>query len=177
MNQQRQGFLQLLPLLGLFSVFMPLAVAQTSNTTASAVVKRTMAAVPARCHRTVNGVRMITFIPASDDEFETIKSLGSGAIEPLSTYLDAKVPDGFTQLFAVKFLTALRDPAALGALQRAFSQDQWEVTRMAALDGMFATSQTAAKPYVEAALEDKSAVVRHLAERLRTLYEPPKSDR
>jgi hypothetical protein len=124
-----------------------------------------------------DGVEKVTFIPPSNDEIETIKSLGSAAIEPLSTYLDAQVDGGFTQLFAVKFLTALRNPAALGALQRAFAQDQWEVTRMAALDGMFETSKTASKPYVEAALEDKSPVVRHAAEHLWISYEPPKSDK
>ena len=84
---------------------------------------------------------------------------------------------GFASLFAVKFLTVLRNPAALGALQKAFAQDRWEVTRMAALDGMFETSKTVAKPYVEAALEDKSPVVQHLAESLWMSYEPSKSDK
>lgn len=135
-----------------------------------------MAAVLAHCHMKAAGVEMITFIPPSNEEFETIKSLGSAAIEPLSTYLDAKPDGGFTQLFAVKFLTALRNPSAFGALQKAFAQDQWEVTRMAALDGMFETSKTAAEPYVEVALEDRSPVVRHVAESLWTSYKPHKSD-
>ena len=108
----------------------------------------------------------ITFIPPSNDEIETIKSLGSAAIEPLSTYLDSKVDCGFAQLFALKFLTALRNPAALSALQKAFAQDRWEVTRVYALAGMFETSKTAAEPYVKAALEDKSRGVRHMAEGL-----------
>jgi hypothetical protein len=170
MNRKRHGFLHVLLLLGLLSTNLQLGFAQTSDSTAFDTVKQTMAAVLARCHMKVDGVEAITFIPPSNEEFETIKSLGSAAIEPLSTYLDAQVNDGFTQLFAVKFLTSLRNPAALDALQRAFAQDQWEVTRMAALDGMFETSKAAAEPYVKLALEDKSRVVRELAEELWPIY-------
>jgi hypothetical protein len=60
-------------------------------------------------------------------------------------------PD-LTQLFAVKFLMALCGSSTLGPLKRAFAQDQGEVTRAAALDGLFAVSQVEAKPYVKAAL-------------------------
>lgn len=166
MNQRPHSFSQLLLLLGIFSAYILPASAQTNTSTASATAKRVMADVLAHCHTKTNGVEMITFLPPSNDEIATIKALGSEAIEPLSTYIDAKVNDGFTQLFAVRFLTVLRNPAALPALQRAFAQDQWEVTRMAALAGMWETSKTAAKPYIEAALKDKSAVVRHMAESL-----------
>jgi len=176
MNQQRHGFLVLL-LLGMFSVYLPFGFAQMSSPTTSDIVKRTMAAALARCRsKTTDGVVAMTFIPLSNDEIETIKSLGSAAVEPLSTYLDS-VDCGFARLFALKFLTALRNPAALGAFQRAFAQDQWEVTRVYALAGMFETSKTAAEPYVKAALEDKSPSVRHMAEGLWLSYQPHKSDK
>ena len=170
MNQQWHGFLHVLLLLGMFGTRLPFGFAQMSRPTASDTVKRTMAAVLVRWHFKADGVEAMTFMPPGNDEIETIKSLGSAAIEPLSTYLDARVDGGFSQLFAVRFLSALRNPAALGVLRRAFARDQWEVTRMAALAGMFETSKTAAEPYVEAALEDKSPVVRHLAESLWTSY-------
>ena len=172
MNRQWHGFLHVLLLLGIFGALLPFGFAQTSSPTTSDIVKRTMAAALARCRsKTADGVVAMTFIPPSNDEIETIKSLGSAAVEPLSTYLESKVDCGFAQLFALKFLTALRDPAALGAFQRAVAQDQWEVTRMYALAGMFETSKTAAEPYVKAALEDKSPNVQHMAEGLWLSYQ------
>lgn len=130
------------------------------------------------------GIEVFKFISPNNDETETIESLGSAAVEPLSKYVQAKVDCGFakidcgfTPLFALKFLTALQNPAALGAFQRAFAQDQSEETRVYALAGMFETSKTAAEPYVKAALEDKSPSVRHMAEGLWLWYRPHKSDK
>jgi hypothetical protein len=177
MNRQWHGFLHVLLLLGILGARLPSGFAQTIRSAASDTVKRTMAAVLAHCHYKVGGVEAITFIPPSNNQIETIKSHGSAAIEPLSRYLDAKVDGGFSQLFAVRFLTSLRNPAAFSALQRAFAQDQWEVTRTAALAGMFETSKTAPEPYVKAALEDQSRVVCHMAESLWTSYEQHESDK
>jgi hypothetical protein len=53
----------------------------------------------------------------------------------------------------------------------AFAQDQWEVTRAAALDSIFAVSPAEAKPYVDAALDDKSQVLRLRAQHLWSLYQ------
>jgi len=187
MNRQWHRFLRILLLLGMFGARLPFGFAQVSSPTTSDIVKRTMAAALARCHSktSLNGVEAITYIPPTNDEIETIKSLGSAAVEQLSTYAQAKVDCGFAKidcgfpapLLALKFLTALRNPAALGAFQSAFAQDQWEVTRMYALAGMFETSKTAAEPYVKAALEDKSPNVRHMAEGLWLSYQPHKSDK
>src|SRR5215469_472909 len=185
MNQRRHAFLHVLLLLGIFSGYLPFGFAQMSSPTASDIVKRTMAAALAHCHSmTSDGVEAFTFIPPYNDEIERIKSLGSAAVEPLSTYVQAKVDCGFPKidcgfapLFALKFLTALRNPAALGIFQRAFAQDQGEVTRMYALAGMFETSKTAAEPYVKAALEDKSPSVRHMAEGRWLSYQPHKTDK
>jgi uncharacterized membrane protein YqgA involved in biofilm formation len=79
--------------------------------------------------------------------------------------------NGFTQLFAVKFLMAIGGSSTLGPVKRAFTQDQWEVTRAAALDGTFAVSHAEAKPYVEAALRDSSQLVQQRAHHLLALYQ------
>ena len=66
---------------------------------------------------------------------------------------------------------AIGGPSTLGPLERALAQDQWDVTRAAALDGIYQVSPAEAKPYVEAALGDKSQVVRQRAHGLLSLYQ------
>jgi uncharacterized membrane protein YqgA involved in biofilm formation len=100
-----------------------------------------------------------------------VNALGKEAVAPLASYLDLQPKNGFTQLFAVKFLMAIGGSSTLGPLKRAFAQDQWEVTRAAALDGIFAVSHAEAKPYVEAALGDSSQLVRRRAHDLWSLYQ------
>ena len=124
-----------------------------------------------RCYSTVNGVKAITFVPATNQEFAEVKGLGQDAVAPLAKYVDLQPADGFTQLFAVRFLMAIGGPSTLGPLKRAFAQDQWEVTRDTALYGIFAVSPTEAKAYVEGALRDKSHLVRRTARHLRRLYQ------
>jgi hypothetical protein len=121
-----------------------------------------------RCYSTVNGVRRISFEPPTN-QFAEVEALGQTAVAPLASYLDLQTKNGFTQLFAVKFLMAIGGSSTLGPLKRAFAQDQWEVTRAAALDGLFAVSQVEAKPYVEAALGDRSQLVRRRAHDLWSL--------
>ena len=100
-----------------------------------------------------------------------MEALGQKAVAPLARYLDLQQKNGFTQLYTVKFLMAIGGSSTLGPLKRAFAQDQWEVTRAAALDGIFAVSQVEAKPYVEAALGDSSQLVRQTAHHLLALYQ------
>jgi HEAT repeat protein len=130
-----------------------------------------MATALSRCYSTVNGVKRITFEPATNQEFADVEALGQKAIVPLARYFDLQTKNGFTQLFAVKFLMAIGGPSTLGPLKRALAQDQWDVTRAGALDGLFAVSHAEAKPYVEAALGDKSQVVRQRAQHLLSLYQ------
>ncbi len=59
----------------------------------------------------------------------------------------------------------------LGPLKRAFAQDQREVTRAAALDGIFSVSRDEARPYDEAALAVGSHLVQWRAKRLLALYQ------
>ncbi len=100
-----------------------------------------------------------------------MEAVGQKAVAPLAKYLDLQPKNDLTQLFAVKFLMAIGGSSTLGPLKRAFAQDQWEVTRAAALDGIFAVSRAEAKPYVEAALSDSSQLVQQRAHHLWSLYQ------
>ncbi|MBS1840335.1 MAG: HEAT repeat domain-containing protein [Acidobacteria bacterium] len=143
---------------------------QTSDPESSAVIERIMANALSRCYSTENGVKKITFEPATSQEFTEVKALGQKAVAPLARYLNLETKNGLTQLFAVKFLMAIGGSSTLGPLKRAFGQDQWEVTRAAALSGIFGVSPAEAKPYVDAALGDESKLVRQRAQDLHSLY-------
>lgn len=143
---------------------------QVSSPEDAATVKRVMTTVLARCYSKTNGITKIAFEPPRDQDVAEIKALGDRAIPPIAAYLDLEQKDGFTQLFAVKFLMAIGGPGTFASLQRASAEDQWEITRAAALAGMFAVSKTRAKPFVETALADKSELVRRRAQALWDLY-------
>ncbi len=170
-----QTFLRLsgaVMLLFMLAGHVELGLAQQKPGESSAVViQRVMTTAVARCHTTINGVRAITFESPTNEEFAEVKALGPEAVAPLARYLDLEPRSDFAQLIAVKFLMVIGGPSTLAPLKRAFAQDQWDVTRAAALDGMFAVSQVEAKPFVEAALQDKSQVVRQRAQQLRALYQ------
>jgi hypothetical protein len=144
---------------------------QASDPKSAAVVDQIMATALSRCYSTVNGVKRISFEPATNQEFAEVEALGQKAVAPLARYLDLQPKKGFTQLYAVNFLIAIGGSSTLGPLKRAFAQDQWEVTRAVALDGIFAVSQVEAKPYVEAALRDSSQLVQQRAHHLLALYQ------
>ena len=143
---------------------------QASDPKSSAIIEQVMTTALSRCYSTVDGVKRITFEPATNQEFAEVKALGQEAVAPLARYLDLQQKNGFTQLFAVKFLMAIGGLSTLGPLKKAFAQDQWEVTRAAALDGIFAVSHAEAKPYVVAALGDSSQLVRQRARDLWNFY-------
>jgi hypothetical protein len=144
---------------------------QVSDPKSSAVIDQIMTTALSRCYSTVNGVKRITFEPVTNQEVAEVEALGQKAVAPLARYLDLQQKNGFTQLYAVKFLMAIGGAFTLGPLKRAFAQDQWEVTRAAALDGIFAVSHAEAKPYVEAALGDSSQLVQQRAHHLLALYQ------
>jgi len=150
--------------------YAPLGYGQASDPKSSAEVDQIMTSALSRCYSTVNGVKRITFEPLTNQEFAEVEALVQKAVAPLARYLDLQEKNGFTQLFAVKFLMAIGGASTLGPLKRAFAQDQWEVTRAAALSGMFAASHAEAKPFVEAALSDSSPLVRQRARDLWKLY-------
>ena len=130
-----------------------------------------MAADFSRCHTTVDGIKAISFVPSTNEEIAEIKALGEATVDPLAKYLDADPKDGFTELFAVRFLMVIGGSASFAVLERAFANDQWEVTRATALSGMFAASPVQTKPYVDVALHDKSQLVQRQAWQLCLLYQ------
>ena len=171
MNQAQRSLCRALVLSCVIIGYASLGFGQTSDPKSSAIIEQIMTTALSRCYSTVNGVKRITFEPATNQEFAEVKALGQNAVGPLAKYLDLQPKNDLTQLFAVKFLMAIGGSSTLGPLKRAFAQDQWEVTRAAALDGIFAVSQAEAKPYVEAALGDRSQLVRRTAHDLWSLYQ------
>jgi uncharacterized membrane protein YqgA involved in biofilm formation len=151
--------------------YASLGFGQASDPKSSAVIDQIMTTALSRCYSTVHGVKRITFEPLTNQEVAEVEALGQKAVAPLASYLDLQEKNGFTQLFAVKFLMTIGGSSTLGPLKRAFAQDQWEVTRVAALDGIFAVSQVEAEPYVEAALGDSSQLVRQRPHHLWSLYQ------
>lgn len=174
MNQAQRCLCRALVLSCMLSGNASLGSGQTSDAKSSAVVDQIMTTALSRCYSTVDGVRRISFVSPTNEEFAEVEALGQEAIVPLARYLDLQQKNGFTQLFAVKFLIAIGGPSTFGPLKRASAQDQWEVTRAAALSGMFRVSRAEAKPYVEAALGDGSQLVRQRARDLWSLYEEQK---
>jgi hypothetical protein len=105
MNRDRLCLVGILILLCIFSGPAALGYGQASRADASVVIQQIMATALSRCHSEVNGVKKITFVPATNEEFAEVKALGEEAVTPLAKYLDLK-PSGFTQLFAVKYCWA-----------------------------------------------------------------------
>ena len=150
--------------------YASLGFGQASDPKSTAIIEQIMTTALSRCYSTVDGVKRITFEPATNQEFAEVKALGQEAVAPLERYLDLQRKNGFTQLFAVKFLMAIGGSTILSPLKRALAQqDQWEVTRAAALDGIFSVSRDEARPYVKAALADKSPLVQRRAKELLAL--------
>lgn len=171
MNRAQRSLCRALVLSCMVSGYASLGFGQASDPKSAAVVDQIMATALARCYSTdTDGFKRIEFIPSTNEEFARVKALGQKAIEPLAKYLDLQTKNGFTQLFAVKFLMAIGGSSTLGPLKRALAQDQWEVTRAAALDGMFAVSPAEARPYVKAALSDSSQLMQLRAHQLLSLY-------
>lgn len=174
MNQAQPSLCRALTLSCIVIGCASLGFGQASDPKSSTIIEQIMTTALSRCYSTVNGVKRITFEPATNQEFAEVKALGQEAVAPLGRYLDLQQKNGFTQLFAVKFLMAIGGPSTLGPLKRAFAEDQWEVTRAAALDGIFSVSRDDARPYVKAALADNSLLLQRRAKELLALYEEQK---
>jgi hypothetical protein len=165
MNQAQRSLCRALVLSCIVIGYASRGFGQASDPKSAAVVDQIMATALARCYSTgTDGFKRIHFVTPTNEEFAQVKALGQRAIVPLARHLDLQPKNDFTQLFAVKFLMAIGGSSTLGPLKRAFAQDQWEVTRAAALSGMFSVSPDAARPYVEAALTDKSHLVQQRAQ-------------
>lgn len=139
------------------------------RTTADATVDLVMQRALARCRMEENGVKRIQWVSPTPNDFKEIKELGESAVGPLSRYLSG-THSGFGELMAVKFLIALGGTATMAPLEKATMPDQWDVTRAQALSGLYQLSANEAKPYIEAAVNDKSQLVRQRAHDLYQLY-------
>jgi hypothetical protein len=170
MTQARRRFCGLLISSCIFFGHASLGFSQASDPKSSAIIDRIMTTALSRCYSTVNGVKRVSFEPPTNQEFAEVEALGQKAVAPLARYLDLQPKNDLTQLLAVKFLMAIGGSSILAPLKRAFGQDQWEVTRAAALSGMFSVSRDEARAYVEAALADKSHLVQQRAQELLAMY-------
>src|SRR5437762_4416310 len=117
MNQAQRSLCHALALSCLVIGHTSLGFGQANDPKSAAVVDQIMATALARCYSTdTDGFKRIDFIPATNDEFAQVKALGQKAIVPLARYLDLETKNGFTQLFAVKFLMVIGGPSTLGPL-------------------------------------------------------------
>jgi hypothetical protein len=172
MNQAQRSLCSALVLSCIVIGYASLGFGQTSDSKGSAIIEQIMTTALLRCYSTtVDGVKKLGFEPPTNEEVAEVKALGQKAVASLERYLDLRPKNGLTQLFAVKFLMAIGGSSTLGPLKRAYAQDQSEVTRAAALDGIFSVSRDEARPYVKAALADKSPLVQQTAKELLALYE------
>ena len=123
MNQAQRSLRRALVLSCIVIGYASLVFGQTSDPKSSAIIERIMTTALSRCYSTVNGVKRITFKHPTNQEFAEVKALGQEAVAPLGRYIDLQQKNGFTQLFAVKFLMAIGGSSTLGPLRRAFAQD------------------------------------------------------
>ena len=61
---------------------------QASDPKSAAVIERIMTTALSRCYSTVNGVKRITFEPATNQKFAEVEALGQKPVAPLAKYLD-----------------------------------------------------------------------------------------
>jgi hypothetical protein len=112
MNQAQRSLCRALVLSCIVIGYASLGFGQTSDPKSSAIIEQIMTTALSRCYSTVNGVKRITFEPATDQEFAEVKALGQKAVPPLARYLDLQPKNGLTQLFAVKFVELCPSNAA-----------------------------------------------------------------
>ena len=117
MNQAQRGLRGALVLSCIVIGNASLGFGQASDPRSSTVIDQIMATALSRCYSTVNGVKRITFYPLTNQEVAEVEALGQKAVAPLARYLDLQEKNGFTQLFAVKFLTTIGGSSTLGPLR------------------------------------------------------------
>ena len=114
MNQAQRSLCRALVLSCMVSGCASFGFYQASDPKSSAIVDQIMATALALCYSVMpDGVKRIDFVPPTNEERAQVKALGQKAIVPLARYLDLQ-PNGFTQLFAVRFLVEIGGPSTLG---------------------------------------------------------------
>jgi hypothetical protein len=88
MNQAQRSLCRAFVLSCIVIGYASLGFGQASDPKSSAVIDQIMTTALSRCYSTVNGVKRITFEPATNQEFAEVKALGPEAVAPLGRYLD-----------------------------------------------------------------------------------------
>src|SRR5258708_30967860 len=107
MNQAQRNLCRALVLSCIVIGYVSLGFGQASDPKSSAIIEQIMTTALSRCYSTVNGVKRITFEPATNQEVAEVKAPRQEAVAPLARYLDLQQKNGLTQLFAVKFLMSI----------------------------------------------------------------------
>src|SRR6266478_7779720 len=102
MNQAQRSLRRALVLSCIVIGYASLGFGQASDPKSSAIVERIITTALSRCYSTVNGVKRITFEPATNQEFAEVEALGQKAVAPLAKYLDLQPKNDLTQLFGCK---------------------------------------------------------------------------
>src|SRR5215467_1386390 len=97
MKQVQRRLCRTLVLSCMLSGNASLAFGEESDPKSSAVVDHIMTTALSRCYSTVNGVKSISFVSATNEEFAQGEALGQKAVVPLARYLDLETKNGFTQ--------------------------------------------------------------------------------
>ena len=113
-----------------------------------------------RDYSTTNGVKKISWVPPSAEDFAEIKSLGEKAETPLAAYIDDK--NDFVQLLAIKFIDSLEHQSinTLSPLTRAATDGhRWVVVRLASMDALERSHGTDGLAVIESMQEDGDPMV------------------
>jgi hypothetical protein len=113
-----------------------------------------------RDYTTTNGVRKISWVPPSAEDFAEIKSLGEKAEIPLSLYIDDK--SDFVQLLAITFIDSLEHQSTntLSPLTRIASDGhRWVVVRLASMDVLERTHSPEGLAVIKSMQDDSDPMV------------------
>src|SRR5260221_9277139 len=80
MNRPQRSLRRALVLSCIVIGYASLGFGQASDPKSSAIIDQIMATALSRCYSTVNGVKRISFEPATNEEFAQVKALGQKAI-------------------------------------------------------------------------------------------------
>jgi hypothetical protein len=84
MNQAQRSLRSALALSCIVIGCVSLGFGQAGGPKSSAIIEQIMTTALSRCYSTANGVKRITFEPATNEEFTQVEALGQKAVAPLA---------------------------------------------------------------------------------------------
>src|SRR5271167_3337292 len=87
-NQAPRSLCRALVLSCVLIGYASLGFGQASDPKSSAVIDQIMTTALSRCYSTVDGVKAISFVSPTNEEFTQVEALGPKAVAPLARYLD-----------------------------------------------------------------------------------------